>query len=199
MKPLIILVRHGSTALNAKSHGDSSERIRGWADIPLDSEGKKEAERIAKNISSNYQPQEIHSSPLIRALETANSIADACHLSVEKTTDLLPWNLGDFTGQRVSLILKEMKYYVSHPERQVPGGEPFDVFKKRFLIFLKAEIHEAFAKKWRIVLVSHTRDCQVAKAWIAAGCPDDFSIDDKTMDDYSNETVPGGFLIIGAQ
>ena len=195
--PKIILVRHGETKLNAKSHGDSNERIRGWADIPLDRNGIRQADDVAKYIAANFDIKEIYSSPLIRAVVTAQTIAKDTNVShIYKTIDLTPWNLGDMTGQKVSDIISIMKNYVIHEEKSVPNGEPFSIFRRRFLSFLKDKINEAKADNCNIVLVAHTRNCQLARAWIAAGEKEDLSIDHKTMDNYDHETLPGGVFIL---
>lgn len=193
----IILVRHGSTKLNKDSAGDSNERIRGWADVPLDDKGEQQAHAVAKKICNNYHVDCINSSPLSRAYNTARTIAKELDISkIYKTIDLTPWHLGDMTGQKVSDIVSVMKNYVDNESKSVPGGEPFAIFRRRFLSFLHGQIKEAVLDNLIIVLVTHTRDCQLARAWIAAGCPNDLSIDNKVMDDYSGEVSPGGLFVI---
>ena len=94
----IQLIRHGATRLN--NDDVSVDRIRGWKDIPLSPDGKKEAERIGREIAKN-PPDFIASSDLERAYDTAKAIADACDMAVgDVTKGFRPWNLGDFEGNQ---------------------------------------------------------------------------------------------------
>ena len=67
----LILVRHGETVWNV-------EKIyRGRADVDLDEVGIKQAELLGKYLS-NWKLEAVYSSPLKRALDTAN-IVDRYH------------------------------------------------------------------------------------------------------------------------
>ncbi|MVO98076.1 histidine phosphatase family protein [Paenibacillus lutrae] len=61
-------VRHGSTKWNKEG------RIQGSSDIALDTDGLKEASRLAERIS-HEQWDRVFSSSLLRALQTANQLA----------------------------------------------------------------------------------------------------------------------------
>ena len=63
-----LLVRHGKTEWNGLS------RFQGKSDIPLDDEGKCQAELLAARLKG-WEPSGIFSSPLSRARETAEIIA----------------------------------------------------------------------------------------------------------------------------
>jgi len=167
-KGRMIFVRHGSTSMN--SDGD---RIRGWKDIPLDKEGIEEANNVAKKIP----PVDcIYSSSLQRASDTAETISK--HQGGTKlvlTEDLKPWDLGIFTGSHSAQIQDKIRYYVEHPEVEVPKGESFDTFRKRFLTFiinLKRDYPVG-----RIAVVSHYRGDRLLGAWEAAGSKPDMSVD----------------------
>ena len=69
--PRVLICRHGETKLNAG--GESAERIRGWKDIPLDDNGQRQAQELAKELAV-YDIREIWSSPLSRAFDTAMAI-----------------------------------------------------------------------------------------------------------------------------
>jgi broad specificity phosphatase PhoE len=66
----VYLARHGRTAFNAE------DRMRGLSDPPLDEVGIAEAEKLAKALADKG-PATVISSPLQRAVATAQSIADA--------------------------------------------------------------------------------------------------------------------------
>ncbi|MFH0851763.1 MAG: histidine phosphatase family protein [Candidatus Peregrinibacteria bacterium] len=92
-KPLsIFFVRHGETAWNAKGI------YQGTLNSPLSDKGKEQASCAAgflreKNISK------IISSPLERALETANSIANPLQCAVEVIPEFREMDFGMFQGK----------------------------------------------------------------------------------------------------
>jgi len=185
----VILIRHGSTKLNAG--GVSAERIRGWSDIDLDKRGQKEAQEIAARLSVD-QPRMVYASDLRRTKETGMTVARACHCPIAFTDKLRPWNLGIMTGKEVSKVLPVMNKLVEHPHIPVPDGEAFNDFRDRYLPFLKQQIEESRMYHKPTVLVAHSRNVQLARAWDKAGRPDDFSYDVDRMQDYKDEVPPGG-------
>jgi broad specificity phosphatase PhoE len=194
--PAVVLVRHGSTELNGGKHGESAERIRGWADIPLDEEGRQEAEKIAERMA-NDPIDLIYSSDLARALDTAKAIA-AKHsgLKVHPTINLRPWHLGQFTKQPVADVLEDVKRLTVNENEKVPGGEAFRSFRLRCLGFLRQITLQAQNKGLFIVAVTHTRVTQLASGWVANGSPDDLTIDDDVMNDYKDEVHTGRDLVM---
>jgi len=83
----IILVRHGETEWNVK------EVFRGRIDIELSENGIKQAELLAEYLS-HLKIEAVYSSPLRRALKTAEMIADAHKLGVEIAPGLMDFNYG---------------------------------------------------------------------------------------------------------
>jgi probable phosphoglycerate mutase len=83
MSTNIILVRHGQTEWNRL------ERFRGRYDVPLNSTGLKQADQVAKRILSQWKPVAIYSSPLSRAMQTADALAKCFHQSVISTDGLI--------------------------------------------------------------------------------------------------------------
>lgn len=68
-KKHFLLVRHGQSIWNHNS------KFTGWTNIPLTSEGKKEAQQIANTLKNkNLRPNIIFSSVLHRAIDTSNII-----------------------------------------------------------------------------------------------------------------------------
>jgi probable phosphoglycerate mutase len=195
----VVLVRHGETALNrgAGGKGESAERIRGWVDVDLDAEGKAEARRLGREFQKRPVAV-VYCSPLSRARETAEQIADKAKAPLRPNISLLPWNLGVMHGELVNSIITAMNHYVEHPAECVPKGEPFDTYRVRFLDFLQRKLEEARGLPARslVVCVTHSRGLQVTKAWMANGAPDDLSISTKRMLDYKDETGTGGMLVL---
>src|SRR5208282_3492193 len=109
----LILVRHGHTSLNVPGR---DERLRGWLDIPLDDQGLQEAAETADRLAA-YPVEAIYSSDLRRARQTAEVLRRRTGGSrVTTCTELRPWNLGVFCGQRVFDILPFLNLLNQHPE-----------------------------------------------------------------------------------
>ncbi len=64
----VILLRHGETDWNA------AQKSQGWRDIPLNENGKAQAEKLAQEFI-NMPIKTVYSCSLSRALETAQAIA----------------------------------------------------------------------------------------------------------------------------
>jgi probable phosphoglycerate mutase len=73
----IILVRHGQTEWNRV------ERFRGRADVPLNMTGLAQTEATGLRIYGEWQPSVVYSSPLSRAVRTAEAIAKHFDLPVQ--------------------------------------------------------------------------------------------------------------------
>src|ERR1035437_1114617 len=97
----LILVRHGHTPLNSPRE---DERLRSWLNVPLDQKGLEEAARTA-DMLTNYPTDAIFCSDLRRARQTAEVLRRRVKAPVMATSELRPWNLGAFGGQRVKDIL----------------------------------------------------------------------------------------------
>jgi len=83
----LILARHGETLWNV-------EKIyRGRSDVVLDEVGIKQAELLGKYLT-NYGLAAIYSSPLKRALDTANIIARYQKIGVQITEGLIDFDYG---------------------------------------------------------------------------------------------------------
>ncbi|MDP9728754.1 histidine phosphatase family protein [Alicyclobacillus tolerans] len=72
----IWLIRHGETDWNIH------QRVQGWADIPLNENGLKQAEKLADYLKS-ISPKAIYSSDLQRAKRTAEILAEPHGLPVQ--------------------------------------------------------------------------------------------------------------------
>lgn len=189
--PHIYLARHGHTELNGS--GDSADRIRGWLNVPLNDEGRKDAEEARKVLLKNeVRPNKIYASDLIRTMETASILNKSFGLQVEPTKDLRPWNLGVLQGQETKKIMSTMEMYVKAPDHPVPEGESFNTFKNRYLHFLQKVIAEAKEDGLTILLVTHFRNVKMAQAWVAEGMRDDLSVDGDVLS--TKDVEPGDVL-----
>ncbi len=119
----LLLVRHGETDWNR------DWRSLGQTDIPLNQVGREQARRVAQALSSERLAA-IYSSPLSRALETAQGIAQAHGLSVAMEQGLMEMDAGELDG----LFFPEMRekpeyaellrrWATDATEVRFPGGE----------------------------------------------------------------------------
>jgi len=190
MIPLYI-VRHGETKLNNDTD-TSQDRIRGWADVPLTDQGRKEA-KVAANKLKQYDIEIIFCSDLSRAKETAEIIGKELDIKPTSTKKLRPWNLGELTGTPTNDALPKIAEYVrKKANKKVPDGESFDDFSDRFFKGLHEIVEKADGKN--LCVVTHHRDERILKAWVDAGCPADHKIDLDTF--LQKGDPPGGVIVL---
>jgi probable phosphoglycerate mutase len=90
----ILLVRHGQTGWN---EGAGQVRYRGQTDIPLDEVGHAQARALTIRLAQETIAG-IYSSPLQRAVQTAQPTAEKLGLPVIPHPGLLDMNLGQWQG-----------------------------------------------------------------------------------------------------
>ncbi|YCH06984.1 histidine phosphatase family protein [Arthrobacter sp. alpha11c] len=101
------LVRHGQTDWNAE------RRLQGATDIPLNDVGREQAREAVATLT-NYQWDAIVSSPLSRAAETADLIAEGLGLTVaRRVPELIERSFGPAEGLQAGPELEALR---------IPGG-----------------------------------------------------------------------------
>ena len=126
----ILLVRHGQTAWNR------SDRFRGQADVPLDEVGTAQAESTARRIASQWLVNAVYSSPISRALNTAQAVARPFNLSVQPHSGLTDINFGLWQGLSLEQVRArwpvELDQWYNAPHLlHIPGGESLDIMRLR--------------------------------------------------------------------
>lgn len=150
-KKLIHLVqRHGQTTLN------SQNAFRSRLDPHLDETGKKQAEDAAEAAwDEGIKVERIISSPLLRALETADAYAEVYDLDVIQDRGLLSFHLGFLGGKDKKEYQEILEYFVEHPKSVIPEGESLDELEQRTFEFFDKELRsEKFT-----VFVTHNSNC----------------------------------------
>ncbi len=194
MGGVIYILRHGATKLNNQTDM-SEDRIRGWTDVPLAEEGRKEAQAAALKLKAKGVDA-IVTSDLSRAQETAAIIGKALGVKPAVSRGLRPWNLGTFAGTSTKEALPKIAEYAQkRPDESVPEGESFNQFKERAFGGLADAIEANQGKV--LVIVTHHRNERLYEAWEKAGRPEDLSIDMPTF--LQKGDPPGGIkeLAIG--
>jgi probable phosphoglycerate mutase len=116
-----VLVRHGATEHSADA------RFSGRNELPLDEQGRDQATRLA---ARNYGTvAAVVSSPLRRAVATAEAIATPLEKSVEVVDDLVETDFGVWEGLTFAEALEAdpdvMRRWQGSPDVAPPGGESF--------------------------------------------------------------------------
>jgi len=150
---LIVLVRHGQTEWNRV------ERFRGQADMPLEETGLAQAEATAQRIVAEWRPVAVYSSPLSRAVKTAEAIARQFGLSVQIHPGLTDINYGQWQGLTPDEARERWPelvdaWYRTPETAQIPGGETLNNLRVRTMEAVRELAARHTGKT--IVLVGHT-------------------------------------------
>ncbi len=125
----IYLVRHGTTDWN------QGEIFRGRLDIKLNEAGRAEARALAAYFQ-DVDLTGVFSSPLSRAMETAQAIAETKGLEVKPDAAFVDLNFGDWQGLPVQRVKAEypdlFRLWVERPQEVTfPGGETLAQARER--------------------------------------------------------------------
>jgi phosphoserine phosphatase len=147
----IYLIRHGQTAWNKE------EVFRGRTDVPLDETGRTQAQ-LAAGYFRGLQIEAIYSSPLSRAWETAQKIAQFHALEVRPLEGIIDMSFGSWEGRSHQEIQRnEKEIYRQWREEphliRLPGGESLEDVRVRSMVALQQVIQ--YHPEKAIVLVSH--------------------------------------------
>ncbi len=147
----IYLVRHGQTAWNRE------EIFRGRSDVPLDEIGLKQAE-LAGFYFKEIKIDAIYSSPLSRAWQTAERIAQPHGIRVQPLQGIMDMSFGKWEGhphQEIKRMDPETyRLWREEPHRaRISGGETLDEVRERAMAALEEVIR--LHPEGTIVLVSH--------------------------------------------
>ena len=117
----LFLVRHGRTDWNKEGV------FRGHKDVPLDEVGRKEALLVGERLKGEGI-KGVYSSPLSRAKETAEAIAQFHNAEVEVVEELIDLHFGEWEGMSLKEVQEQYpdfyQLWQKVPHRVMfPGGE----------------------------------------------------------------------------
>ena len=149
---MIIFLRHGQAENNTKKI--LAGRTPG---VNLTEEGKKQAEQAGKMLQS-LNVSAIYSSPIDRAVQTAEIIKKHCNIEFKTDDRLIELNMGQFTMMPYQEIFKKygnvfLKFYSGSEEVSENGVETFTEVKKRINEMVNFVINNH--KNENVVLVTH--------------------------------------------
>jgi glucosyl-3-phosphoglycerate phosphatase len=144
-KRRIVLWRHGQTLWNVE------RRFQGKTDIPLDETGVQQAKRAAGLLAA-LRPTALLASPLKRAADTAQSLADISGLPVGHDRDLIERDGGEWEGLTNQEIRE--RYPAEYAAWQPPGGETSAQVAKRVAAALERALDD-LPPNGLLVVTSH--------------------------------------------
>ena len=162
----LYVVRHGQTEYNKKGI------FQGHIDVPLNEKGKEQALEIAKKIEK-IDIDVIISSPLTRALQTAQTIANKKKLDIITDKQFIERSFGEMEGKKPTEELNIDKFTDFDLNYKGNSIESIIDFQKR--IYSGIEKLKKQYKDKNVLLVTHTGVIEMVTAYFE-GIPKDKKI-----------------------
>jgi broad specificity phosphatase PhoE len=149
----LILVRHGQTLDNV------SGIAQGWNDSALSDVGQTQVRQLAERLAA-LKPTALYSSPLGRALATAEAVSSATGLPITQFPELREMNYGGWEGRSFLDVRREdestYQQWIADEEQPCPNGESHADVRRR--------LEQAFARinSDRPVVVTHGTAIRIA-------------------------------------
>ncbi|MFL7871257.1 MAG: histidine phosphatase family protein [Anaerolineales bacterium] len=158
--PLLLLIRHGENEF--VKTGKMAGRLPG---VRLNERGRQQATELAKALAE-VRLKAIYASPLERAVETAEPIAEGRKLEIQLRPDLMDNDIGKWQGRTLKQLrrLKKWKVVQQAPSRfTFPEGESFLQTQTRVATTLD-EIAASHRQKDIVAVVFHADPIKLAVA-----------------------------------
>jgi broad specificity phosphatase PhoE len=151
---IALLARHGEIPANDPKQGI----FRGWMDEALDDTGVKEAKFAAQKLTK-YPIKRIVSSPMKRALMTAEIFSKELDLKIEQEAALMPFHTGFLTGENKDEFEDVYQFFMDNPEIAIPRGESLDNVHDRVGGYFDSALKQSEKKLTLFVAHSSTAVC----------------------------------------
>lgn len=157
---IVLLIRHAENDFSGK------KRLAGrLPDVHLNASGKQQAQRLASALAG-IPLKAIYSSPLERAMETAQPIAEQNNLTVTPHDGLIEIDYGDWQGRSLKELYRTKLWKVvqCNPAwMRFPNGETIIEAQYRISRTIR-DIAAKFESKDWVVCVSHADPIKLAAA-----------------------------------
>jgi len=147
----VFLIRHGVTPWHAES------RVLGQRDIPLSPTGLEQARAAAEALAA-VKLDEVLSSPLQRAVQTAEIIGNRVGIDVARDPRLMDFKLGRWSGLGYAEVAASSEYqrFLREPTAtSLPDVENLDAVQRRAIGAVEQALRDA-APGDAIALVTHS-------------------------------------------
>ena len=151
MHTTVYLIRNAETAWNQE------RRLAGRRELGLSDKGLATSHNLVK-LFEGIPIDEVLTSPLPRAVDTAKILAAARGLEVARDPRLIDWQAGEWEGRMYEDIMKDPRYtaFLGLPPSEItmPGGEGLNDTRLR----LQSSVEQALSDNElgsNIALVSH--------------------------------------------
>lgn len=154
-----VLARHGATewTLDKRFSG------RGGVDLPLSAVGVRQAEALAAEVARRSEVGRIISSPLLRARQTAQFVADVTGLDIEVEDDITECGFGEWDGLTFAEVKErwpdELAAWLGSIDVAPPGGESFAHCLER-VSSARKRIIDRYAGE-RVLVVAHVSPIKI--------------------------------------
>lgn len=151
----LYFVRHGESEANILMEFSNASN-----EHPLTANGLEQARAVASSLSG-LAVKRVYSSPVLRAAQTAQIIAESLPAPVEYNEALREWSVGTYEGTRdpagwaLHRQVQEDWFWRNRLESKMPGGESFLEIKARFVPFLENLDLQEQVENDCFVLVAH--------------------------------------------
>jgi alpha-ribazole phosphatase len=133
---LVLLARHGETLWN------EMKRIQGRTDVSLSGVGREQAKALSSALAS-IRLSSIYCSPLLRAKETAEILAEPHKFEPKIDEGLIEINFGEWEGQTHSALRER---FPEQYERWLIDPSQVDVPKSERLTDVQARVMRSFQR-----------------------------------------------------
>jgi phosphoserine phosphatase len=155
----VFLVRHGETDWTRE------RRLMGQRDLGLNADGLNQALAAAMALKG-VEITEVISSPLLRAMQTAEVLAGLCDMDVARDPRLIEMALGRWEGMPYDAALVDPGYqaFFDDPEgTPVPGGERVTDVRDRAAAAIQQTLADNPSRS-NLIVVSHASVIRVLLA-----------------------------------
>lgn len=159
--PVVLLVRHGENDYVKKN------RLAGRKPgVHLNDKGRAQAQAVAEKLAG-APIKAVYSSPMERAMETAEPIAQALNLEIIQREGLLETDYGDWQDKTLKSLKRRKLWKIVQGRPSMarfPGGESFAEAQHRICREIEALVGQ-HAEKDIFVCVSHADPIKLAVAY----------------------------------
>ena len=141
-------------------HGKDDDTVRGgWSQQPLTDEGEVQAAELAVFAQkSGLGIQQVYSSDLLRAMQTAQIVADSLHLPIVPKPEFREVNKGNLAGIKNEFAAEQypgLYWNTLAWEQQYPGGESPKEFYERVRCAWDVLQKDILERNENVMLVTH--------------------------------------------